>query len=829
LGGKGILIVGDAPGIQEDTANRVFVGSTGVMLRRLISQTLGNRYPIRYVNAVKCFPGSGDDALDVRQGIAVCRSHLQREIRQSKPERIIALGATAIQSLTGEPLRVNQVVEGWFRRSQYCDITTQFSYHPNAVFYNKALVPFWEQTFTRMLRKPPPSKWKHVSDVTVIEVHTVKKAIHVLRKAQQQKFVAYDVEYNKKTGRVLCYSLAWLPNIAYCLDDRMAINPKVVRELTKLFRTCTMAAHNWKFDAWVSVHCIGVPVEVFLDSSRWWFDTSTLRKLYHPEQDVDLDTAGWAVGMGGHKNQLFEILGRSHNGSAYEKAYNDYPQVVMNYCGKDSLACFRLVLHYAKALQREGLWPVWSEVFGPLGTSLFRMEANGLPIDGEAMAALDGRLKRQMNIELNAIRASKVVRRLCQRWDRKDEFNPKNPHHMRDLLFSKNGLGLRSRAKTPTGLPQVTKHVVKAASEASPILARISEFNRISSKHSTNVKGYGRRIRPETGCIHTDYRQDTARTQRLSSRDPNVQNIPNRGFVEDLAIRRVFVARFMVLYGCNERIANQIYDDLLICEADYSQQELRIGADLSNDEMMMHCFLHDIDIHATTASNILQVPIEEVTKPQRTAAKPINFGTIFNQSSRGLQAQAKKDYNVILSDDEAEMWRKGFFKLYRGYRVWMLREISRSKKRGCAYIYWEGKPFGRRWLPDLGHTDRGKRGHAERQSVNTPIQGGASLYTLKSLNMLHMMHYRGELPGVAAIMHTVHDSIWFAVQRAYKRRASKLIGQVMTSLPTVRVPLEVETKVGPNLADMKVVSIVNSRDAERKGPVKVFVTRRKAA
>jgi DNA polymerase-1 len=276
-----------------------------------------------------------------------------------------------------------------------------------------------------------------------------------------------------------------------------------------------------------------------------------------------------------------------------------------------------------------------------------------------------------------------------------------------------------------------------------------------------------------------------------------LQNIPNRAWEEDRAIRRMFLAN-----------ANDEY----LLELDYGQQELRIAADLSGDPVMMDCFLSGIDIHKKTASEILGCSVDEVSKLDRGKAKPINFGVTFGMQKKRLIDYAKQDYGVELSEAEAAQWHRGFFKLYAGYKRWMLKESIRARNQGCAYIYWCWDIYSRRWLLDLVSRNNSKRMHAERQVWNTPIQGGASLYTLKSLIIIEDMIRRGGVKGVSALVHTIHDSIIVSVKREYVQSAFEVIGGVMVGLPTRQVPLEVEGKAGSNLADMEEIGKLDSRD-----------------
>ncbi len=192
-------------------------------------------------------------------------------------------------------------------------------------------------------------------------------------------------------------------------------------------------------------------------------------------------------------------------------------------------------------------------------------------------------------------------------------------------------------------------------------------------------------------------------------------------------------------------------------------------------------------------------------------------------SKYGLRENAKKEYGIDMTLEEAAAWRKDFFKLYRGYRSWMLREIAVGIKRGCAYTYWLGKPYARRWLPEVGSRDVGKCNHAKRQLINTPVQGGAALYMMKALVFINRMLYDGSLPGVCKLVHTIHDSVIVAVKKSMVNIAFQRIAWVMVNQPTLRVPLEVEGKAGPTFADMEVIGKVSGLDSIRPRKTTIWI------
>jgi len=631
--GEGLCLVGEAPGREEDQQNQVFVGPTGRVIRAFVDAVVPD-VPVRFENAVRCYPGPQK----VRSGIEPCRPKLFKALERCNPGRIVALGGTAIESLTGERLSVAQVAGGWC----WVDIPNigsrqvSFTYHPSAVLYNKVLKPYWQLITKRILQHPPPVDWKPHGQVKVIEVRSVKRARRVIKKALASSLVALDTEYNTDSGRFLCVAIAMGPNKAYVFGDEICKRGVVADGIEKLCLApnVRMAAHNWKFDANVLCDAFDLHHGLFVDPDLPWLDTSSMRKIYDPEQYSKLEIADWMVGMGGHKDEMQELLSRYRKsvGWKYELAYDDYPEVVMRYCGWDAVACFRLVRFYGASLRRERLLPVWNDVMGPIGPALFQMEHNGLRVDIEAMDALDARLTKEKDIELAAINSSAPVRRMikegviaAKKKGEEPSFNPRSTVHKRELLFGEHGLGLRPVGKTATGAASTDKSTIAYYTDGTKknaVLTHLDQYMRLAHKQSTYVDGYRKRLHhPDVDrwLIMPTYRQDTARTGRLSCQNPNIQNIPNRGRPEDIEIRRMFIP---------------LSDDDVLMEIDYSQVEMRLACDLSGDPAMMHCFTHGIDIHRQTAATVLGVAMEDVDKKQRQAAKPVNFGLIFNMSAR---------------------------------------------------------------------------------------------------------------------------------------------------------------------------------------------------
>jgi uracil-DNA glycosylase family 4 len=796
------MVVGESPGPQEDLKNRVFVGPTGSYLNLVVEQSeelyrdkhCRRLPPIRYTNAVRCFP----DGRDVRKAVNYCRHHLEDEINAVQPGRIIAMGGAAMQAFAGEYLSVMQHSGGWmWHETDYGKVQVQFIPHPTAALRNKSFKRYWRRTALDAFVNPPAKRLLPHLDIDCEAIEDVDTAIAFLKRAvREYPLIAFDTEYNKKTNRLLCLSVAYDPNEVVVFPDYVCYDKEFIKHLTYLLRHAKdIVAQNWKFDARGLMSALGIRDSTFTFRENPPLDTSSFRRMHNSEQDSKLEIIEWLVGMGGHKEVLNDLM-TGRTGTAFEKAYDKDPDTIMWYCGLDSVACHRLVPYFQERMNTEGLYQDWEDTIGPVGPTLYGMERLGLKVDTEAMSALDKQLKRDMAVELEAIRSTKVVRRL-EAAGEFEEFNPNSTDQMRKLFFSKEGLGLKPIKLTKGGKSgkkqaSTDKATREALGKKSKVIARINEFARLAKLQQTYVKGWHKRL-SDYDTLHTSYRQDVARTGRLSSQDPNVQTLPRPVTVEARMLRDLIIAHF---------------PELVIVEIDMSQMEIRQAAQESKDAEMLRCYRERLDVHRRTGGSFLGKDPRDVTKEERQMSKAINFGLLFGMRESGLVDYAWQNYKVVLTLQEAREARAAYFALYPGFRRYQLQTLANSRRTGEVWVNWVGQPIRRRWVHELGSSHPGKKSGAERIVFNTPIQGGASQYTLRALNSLFRLLLKRELPGVAGLVGTVHDSIWYLAWRDAVETSVRAVGHVMVNQPTqAGVPLEVDAKAGDSLGAMEEVKV----------------------
>ena len=476
-----------------------------------------------------------------------------------------------------------------------------------------------------------------------------------------------------------------------------------------------------------------------LDSTATRHDMDSLAKKYLDYQTVHFeDIAGK-----GAKQLTFDQI-------AVEPAGQ--------YAAEDADVTLRLHRALWPRLEQGGrLAGLYREIEVPLVPVLSRMERTGVRIDAALLAEQSRELAQRIH-ELEQLAYEAAGRR----------FNMGSPKQIGEIFFT--ALGLPVVARTPTGAPSTSESVLERLAEDGHALPRlILDHRGLSKLRSTYTDKLPQMVNPDTGRVHTSYHQAVAATGRLSSSDPNLQNIPVRT-EEGRRIRRAFVAE----------------PGHRILAADYSQIELRIMAHLSGDERLLAAFASGQDIHRATAAEVMGLTPEEVTADQRRSAKAINFGLIYGMSAFGLARQ------LGIERGAAQEYVDLYFTRYPGVRAFMDR--IRAQARSDKYVE---TLFGRRlYLTDIDHSNQGRRAGAERTAINAPMQGTAADIIKRA--MIAVDHWiEDERPPVRMIMQ-VHDELVFEVAENELEAAAGPIRAHMESAAALAVPLVVDVGTGEN-------------------------------
>jgi DNA polymerase-1 len=414
----------------------------------------------------------------------------------------------------------------------------------------------------------------------------------------------------------------------------------------------------------------------------------------------------------------------------------------------------------------QAIWPqieavpalkfVYENIEQPLVPVLFRMERAGVLVDRALLKAQSTELaSRMLELQSEAHKEAGGV------------FNVDSPKQLQEILFGK--LGIPVMRKTPTGQPSTAEDVLEELAESYRLPKLILEYRGMAKLKSTYTDNLPLQINPDTGRIHTSYHQAVAATGRLSSQDPNLQNIPIRTH-EGRRIRQAFIAP-----AGPARVA-----------ADYSQIELRIMAHLSGDASLLRAFAEDRDVHQATAAEVFSTPLEQVSADQRRSAKAINFGLMYGMSAFGLARQ------LGIGRGDAQKYMDLYFERYPGVRRYMEETRRQAREKGFVETV-----FGRRlYLPEIQSRNAALRQYAERSAINAPMQGTAADIIKRAMIEVDSWLQSSRIP--ARLIMQVHDEL---VLEVADEAVETLVGQTRTHMiraADLSIPLKVDVGVGRN-------------------------------
>lgn len=428
---------------------------------------------------------------------------------------------------------------------------------------------------------------------------------------------------------------------------------------------------------------------------------------------------------------------------------------------RKSLAMSDLKEILQNELQRNEQDELFTELEMPLSLILADMEACGVMVDSERL--------RLMGVEINErlIEIEKTIHKLAG-----ETFNINSPKQLGVILFEK--LNLPSFKKTKTGY-STSADVLERLAPDHEIIAYILQYRQLGKLQSTYIEGLLKVINPKTGKVHTRFQQALTATGRLSSIDPNLQNIPIR-LEEGRKIRQAFVP--------SEK-------DWLIFAADYSQIELRVLADIAGDEKLIQAFKEDLDIHTKTAMEVFHVAKDEVTSNMRRQAKAVNFGIVYGISDYGLSQ------NLGINRKEAGQFIERYLNSYPGVKEYMDDIIHSAKQKGYVSTLMQR----RRYIPEITSRNFNLRSFAERTAMNTPIQGSAADIIKKA--MIDMAAALKEHGLKTRLLLQVHDELIFEAPQDELEILKKLVPDVMEHALELKVPLKVDYAYGPTWFDAK--------------------------
>lgn len=456
--------------------------------------------------------------------------------------------------------------------------------------------------------------------------------------------------------------------------------------------------------------------------------------------------------------KIEELIGKGKS----QKRMDEVPvEQVADYAGEDALVPLMLRPILMEGLRKAEAEDLLTEVEIPLIEVLAEMEYNGVKIDTKRLAVLSDRYGRRIE-ELQA-----EIFALAGR-----EFNIASPKQLQEILYDEQGLPVVKRTKTG---PSTDAEVLAELAADHPLPAKILEYRQYAKLKSTYVDALPEMVNPRTGRVHASFNQVVTATGRLSSSDPNLQNIPIRT-QEGREIRSAFVPG---------------RDGWLLLAADYSQIELRVLAHYSQDERLCEAFANDEDIHARVAAQVNGVPLEEVTSEMRREAKAVNFGVIYGQSGFGLSKQ------LGIEREKADRFIEEYFARYPGIEKFMQKTLAECRRNGYVSTI-----LGRRRAIDGIRPDAGRqRNMAERTAINTVIQGSAADLIKQSMVEIYRRMRREELS--ARMLLQIHDELVFEAPREELDYLAEMVSEEMAGGDLLGVPLKVDVKTGYNWAEVK--------------------------
>ncbi|MGB3527940.1 MAG: DNA polymerase I [Saprospiraceae bacterium] len=516
--------------------------------------------------------------------------------------------------------------------------------------------------------------------------------------------------------------------------------------------TITKIGHNIKFD-WQVIRQYGVEIKApFYDTmvAHYLIDANQRHKMdflaetYLQYTPVPIEAL---IGKAGKRQK-----------SMSEVALKE----IAEYAAEDADVTFRFKKVFDPLLSQKELTKLYHEVELPLVETLQEMEWQGVQVDAVFLKEYSD----QLGVELTEIK-EKIFEQVGA------QFNLDSPKQMGEILFDRMKIPYTG-PKTKTGQYQTNEDTLSKLADAHPIIDAIVNYRELAKLKSTYVDSIPALINHRTGRLHTTFNQTIAATGRLSSINPNLQNIPIRTD-RGKEIRKAFIPRDA---------------EHIILSADYSQIELRIIADISKDENMMAAFQAGEDIHTATASKVFNVPSAEVTKEMRRRAKAVNFGIAYGQSVFGLSQ------TLNISRGEAKEIIDNYFTQFPGIKQYMTDTIAFAKKHG----YVQTLLGRRRYLPEINERNFTVRGQAERNAINSPIQGSAADMIKVAMVKLHERLKKEQFKSVMTLQ--VHDELVFDVLRTELERIKPVIEHEMKiAIPGLTVPIVVEMGSGDNWLD----------------------------
>ena len=624
--------------------------------------------------------------------------------------------------------------------------------------WDRLLEYFQRFEFTSLMRQVQEKNTEPVDDntdyITLLDKKSLEKALALI-----DDEITIDTETTSSSAidaTLVGISFAIDPEkayyvpIAHSYDGMPKQLPKdyVIKQMREVLEDpgISKTGHNIKYDL-IVLRNSGV------DLKGIGFDTMLASYLLNPNKSNHNLTDISMEHLGMQKLSFKELVGKD------KKDFSEVPiDEATKYSGEDSAATLKLKQHFEPELMKQNLDELFHEIEVPLIEVLADMETAGIKIDTAIMETYSNKMAKEL---------TSIEQRIY--FTAGEEFNINSPKQLQEILFEK--IGLKPLKKTKTGY-STNIDVLEQLALQHELPKEIIEYRGLSKLKNTYVDALPRLVNTKTGRVHTSFNQTVTATGRLSSSEPNLQNIPIRGD-----------------WGKKIRKAFIVEPGNLLLSSDYSQIELRIFAHLSGDKELVKTFKNDGDIHTTTACGLFGVKPAGVTDEMRRNAKTVNFGIIYGISPYGLSQQ------LGIPVDEAKHYIDTYFARFSGVRGYIDMLIRDAAEAGYVTTI-----FGRkRAVPELKSSNRNIKQFGERLATNTPVQGSAA--DIIKVSMLNIQRRIKKENLKTKMLLQVHDELLFEVPEDEKDIALKLVRQEMENVVVLSVPLKVDIGIGKNWAE----------------------------
>jgi DNA polymerase I len=802
-----IVLVGEAPGQLEDLKGKPFIGNSGQLLNDVLEEAGISHKDVYITNAVKCATPV-DNKKPGKKEITACRNYLIKEISKIRPNVVGCVGAIALEAVLKRG-GITKLQNNVFY-SDELKVKVVPVLHPAYILRNPAAYDQLLKGF-KIIKNEAESKEKATVDTTKtkrIDATSPEKIDKILDKLEKVDAFAFDLEttsLNPRLAKIICIALSWKVGLGVTIKWDKLSTSQSDRLQQILLSKKTKIGQNLKYDIQVlranGVRIKGpyfdtLPASALLDSTmkQKGLDALTLRYLDMGEYWAPLDA---------YKAAYI----KEHKIKADDFNYSMFPwNVLCPYAQGDADATYRLYELFKKGLIEQKLSDFYNKYTLPTLVMLIRTETKGIRIHRKRLKRLIEKYKIKIDKSEKAIhklpsvkkyqkiRFAKASRKLAEKWENsktlrskctKNEyikkrlkpkewkFNSNSPKQLRELLFDMLKLPILKTTDTKQASTDAEVLTTLAESSGVPIAQKIITNRKITKFYSTYLVSVYNKSALD-GRIHPNYSQSTAVTGRLACSDPNFQNIPR----DAKAFKKCFLAD----------------PGMVIVKADLAQAEFRCWAHYANDQKLIKDIEGGLDIHRKIASEVFNVPEDEVTKDQRTAAKNAVFGLMYGRGTKDIARQ----YGISI--DDAEEIKTLFFHSYPVAALWLDKTVAFARQHQYVRT-WLGR-ISR--LPEIISDDHMIRAEAERCAKNYPIQGLAS-----DMNN-HLMVQNLKRAKKAKIhcypMGTIHDANYIQVKEDQAEKLKKIMDDVVhTAFPTFRCRMDLDFEIGKTLGSVEEV------------------------